>query len=395
MKIAYFDCFAGISGDMILGAFLDAGLDEPMILELPQRLDLPQVQISRKRMVKSGISATQLVVECPHEHHHRHLPHIETIIDQADLPIPVKTLSKAIFRRLAEAEARVHGVPVEKIHFHEVGAADAIIDIVGAAVAWHAMGLELAMTGPVSVGGGMVQCSHGKYPVPAPATAYLLEAIPIRRGPVEAELTTPTGAAILRTLVGEPTMEAPVYRTESIGYGAGSRDFDGFPNVLRLQIGRTEPAYTVDVVHVLECDIDDMNPEIFPYIIDELLKAGALDVYLTSVLMKKGRPGMHVTVLAPPAKEAALLEVLFAQTSTIGVRKYWAERRKLPRREIDVPTRLGTVRCKQVTLPDGRRRVVPEFESCREIAEKQGLPLLEVYERLRADLDAANESADA
>ncbi|MDQ7065827.1 MAG: nickel pincer cofactor biosynthesis protein LarC [candidate division KSB1 bacterium] len=395
MKIAYFDCFAGISGDMILGAFLDAGLDETLILELPQRLELPQVALARERVVKSGLSATRVRVECPHEHHHRHLPQIEAIIDRADIAAPAKAMSKTIFRQLAEAEARVHGVPVEKVHFHEVGAADAIIDIVGAAVAWHAMGLKAAFTGPISVGGGMVTMSHGRYPVPAPATAYLLESLPVRRGPVEAELTTPTGAAVLRAFVGEAAAEAPVFRAEATGYGAGSRDFDDFPNVLRLQIGRTEPILRSDIVHVLECNIDDMNPEFYPYIMQSLLDAGALDVYLTPVIMKKGRPGTQIAVLTPPEKDTAVLDILFSQTSTIGVRRYVAERRKLPRETIEAETRFGNVRCKQITLPDGRIRRVPEYESCREIAEEQGLPLKEVYDYIRADLETGKVDAGA
>jgi uncharacterized protein (TIGR00299 family) protein len=385
MKIAYFDCYSGISGDMTLGAFIDAGLDKNLLLSLPRKLNLPQVKVEIKRVVKEGLSAAKVDVITPHEHKHRHLHHIEDIIDQSELSAAAKSLSKKIFNRLAEAEAAVHGVSKDEIHFHEVGALDAVVDICGAALAFTELNIEKVYSGTIFVGGGQVKMAHGLYPVPAPAAAVLLKGMDIRFGPVKKELVTPTGAAILSTLREEG--EIPSYRVDRVGYGAGTANHIGIPNVLRLIIGEAEQSYQTDCVIAVECNIDDMNPQVFPYLIEKILEKGALEAYVTPLVMKKGRPGFLFTALSYPEKSADIIELIFRETTTIGVRQYKLDRYKFPRELLQVESRFGIVDVKQVVKRDGRKYIVPEFESCKKIARERNLSLLEVQKTLERELN--------
>src|SRR5262245_59428584 len=305
MTTLHFECFSGISGDMILGSLLDLGLSlEDLRAEL-EKLKVKNFSVSARKVVKAGVSATKFDVEMGEEHSHRHLSHIVKIIDSSDLPASVKERSVAIFRRLAEAEAKVHGTAVEKVHFHEVGAIDAIVDVVGACIGVELLGVKEIYCSPLNVGSGFVDCAHGTMPVPAPATAELLKNIPIYSNQVSGELVTPTGAAIVSTLAkGFGPM--PAFKICGIGYGAGSKDFKGTANVLRAvqcefvdAEGLRSNGMAADRVAVLEASIDDMNPQICGHLLDKLLSAGALDVFTSPVQMKKNRPGLLLTVLAP------------------------------------------------------------------------------------------------
>ncbi len=385
MRIAYFDCYSGISGDMTLGAFIDAGLDKDVLLSLPDKLHLPQVRIEIKKVLKEGLSAAKVDVIIPTESEHRHLKDIEAILDNSDLPNKAKELAKKIFTRLAEAEAKVHNVSKEEIHFHEVGALDAIIDISGAALAFTGMGIEKVYSGTISIGGGQVKMAHGLYPVPAPATAYLLENMDIRFGPVKKELVTPTGAAILAVLREEG--QCPPYRIKHIGYGAGTANHPGIPNVLRLVIGETESLLRTDSVIVLECNIDDMNPQIFPYLIEKVLAAGALEAYVTPLVMKKGRPGHLFTALVNIDQENEISGIIFSETTTIGLRRHKLERYKLRRKLLQINTQFGEVAVKEIIKNDGKTYCYPEFEACKKIADEQKLPLIEVQKILEAELN--------
>ncbi len=387
MRIAYFDCYSGISGDMTLGAFIDAGLEKELLLSLPQKLNLPQVRLEIKKVVKEGLSATKVDVIIPQEKEHRHLKQIETIIEQGDIPSKAKELAIKIFNRLAEAEAKVHNVAKEEIHFHEVGALDAIVDITGAALAFTEMGIEKVYSGTISVGGGQVKMAHGLYPVPAPATAYLLEDMDIRFGPVKKELVTPTGAAILSVL--REKEEVPSYRIKQIGYGSGTANHLGIPNVLRLVIGETEAAYKTDKVISLECNIDDMNPQIFPYLIEKVLSAGALEAYVTPVVMKKGRAGYLFTALVYADKENEISDIIFRETTTIGIRRSKMERYKLERNLLQVDTKFGKVAVKEVLKSSGEKYRYAEFEECKRIAAERNLPLIDVQKILENELNNA------
>jgi pyridinium-3,5-bisthiocarboxylic acid mononucleotide nickel chelatase len=386
MRLLYFDCFSGISGDMILGAFIDAGLEPKVLIDLPEKLNLPHVKISIKKVLKKGLNSTKINIDFPNEHLHRHLADIEKIIEKAQLPPKVKTTAKKIFLNLAKAEARVHGTDIKKIHFHEVGALDAIIDICGAALAFHTLQIDPAYCSPISVGGGMVKIAHGTFPVPAPATAYLLENFTINQGPVPKELVTPTGAAVLATLCSHAQL--PSYKITATGYGAGTIDLDEMPNVLRIQIGEAEPKNTqvADEVILIECNIDDLNPQIFPFLIDRVLEAGAVEAFITPVVMKKGRPGHLFSTLCPVDKEQAVLEIIFKETTTIGVRKQKVARAVLQRKQISLNTSLGMVLVKEIIMPDGRIRRVPEFEECKKLALAMGKSIRDIQQLLVNEL---------
>ncbi|MCB9500784.1 MAG: nickel pincer cofactor biosynthesis protein LarC [Deferribacteres bacterium] len=381
MRIVYFDCISGISGDMTLGALVDAGFPEEKLRELPARLNLPQVTISLEKVRKNDIAATKVKIEFPHEHVHRHLKDINKILDEAEITENAREIARRIFHKLALAEAQVHETSIEKVHFHEVGALDSIMDIAGAAVALDYLQIEEAWVKTIPVGGGTVKCAHGIMPVPAPATARLLETFTIKQGPVEKELVTPTGAAILATLATQYT-DVPEFKVIKSGYGAGDAEFEGLPNVLRVFIGETGAHAGKDLVWQLECTIDDMNPELIPYIIEKLIDTGALDAWATSVLMKKGRPGFVLTALVPKDLHDAICDVIFQETTTIGLRKTMVEREKLERESIEIETDYGVVKFKKITRPGTGTQIVPEFEECRRIAVKEKLPLRLVYDRL-------------
>ncbi len=379
MKIAYFDCFAGASGDMILGALLDAGLSLDLLKTELAKLELDHYDLQVEKVVKRGIGGSQamvLIEQDHHHHHHRHLHHIVEIINQSGLDDEVKTRSCAIFQRLAEAEAKVHRAIVEVIHFHEVGAMDAIIDVVGAVIGFNALGIEAIYCSPLHVGSGTVTCDHGILPVPAPATAELIRGKPVYSTGVAGELLTPTGAAILTTLAaGFGPMPSMIPRVT--GYGAGNSNPD-IPNLLRVAIGETADAasdYDHDQVSVIETNIDDMNPQIYAHVIQELFDAGALDVFLTPVQMKKLRPGMLLTAISPLNLTNRLAEIILRQTTTIGLRLRTDRRIKLQRRFQTVGTPYGRVTVKTSGNNKQDLNHTPEYEDCKKLAMANDVPL--------------------
>ncbi len=383
--VAYFDCFSGISGDMTLGALVDAGVPLEALQAGLDLLPVKGITLRAQKVVKNAIAATKVDVLVEEQRVQRNLHDLERIVGDSELPDRVKERALAVFRKLAEAEAAVHGTSVEQIHFHEVGALDSIADVVGAAIGLEKLGVEKIWASPVAVGQGFVQSAHGRLPVPAPATVRLLKHFEIRLARVNAELTTPTGAAILAALA-EPAPEVPPFRLRSVGFGAGGRNLADRPNVLRLLLGELPVSLQHEEILVLECQVDDLNPEILPYVVERLLEEGALDVTLHPVTMKKGRPGSLIQVLSPPEKVQSLAELLFRETSTIGVRWYRTQRSKLPRRQVEVSTSLGVVKAKELQFGDQVWRT-PEFEECRRLALEHGLPLRQVYDRLQRELN--------
>jgi uncharacterized protein (TIGR00299 family) protein len=372
MTICYFDAFSGIAGDMTVAALIDAGAAfEPLAGALDSLGMGATFRV--EKVNRGGIAATRFVVEGGEQRAHRHLPHILRMIDAGTLPDKVKENAAAIFRRLGEAEARVHGVPVEKIHFHEVGAVDSIADIAGAAMGLFLLGVDQVHASPVNVGGGTVTTEHGLLPVPAPATVALLEGRPVfSRGP-QTELTTPTGAAILAT-IAVSFGPLPPMRLSGAGFGAGTKEFKEQANVLRVILGEASGAAEAASVAVLEANIDDSTPETLGYAMERLLEAGALDVTLTPVHMKKNRPGVTLSVLARPEDRERLAALVFAETSTLGLRIHVAERRVEARSVVEVETRYGKLRVKV----SASGAFAPEYEDCRKLARETGAPLREI-----------------
>ncbi len=382
MKYAYFDCFSGISGDMTLGALLDAGVPVEQLRSELQGLNVPGWELTSEKVWKNGMAATYAKVRTQDTTTHRSLSTILGIIENSSLAPSVKDRAAAIFTKLGEAEAAVHDVPLEKIHFHEVGAVDAIVDIVGACIGFSALGIESFACSALNVGGGTAKMAHGVLPVPAPATARLLLGKPTYSNGVQKELVTPTGAAIVATLCTTFGPQPPM-TVNAIGYGAGTADLEGQPNVLRLMVGEAaekRAAAESETIRVLEANLDDMNPQIYGYFLEKALAAGALDVFATPVQMKKNRPGMLVTVLCKPEDEAKFHEMLFAETTTLGVRTYTAERRVLARQWETVCTAFGEVRIKVARLNGHIRQASPEFEDCRKLAEAKNVPLQRVMD---------------
>lgn len=380
MALCYLDCFSGISGDMLLGALADAGAPADAIRAELDKLSLEGVVMSFTKCSRRGLAATRFEVRAPDEHRHRHLRQIEEILDRASLAPRVVERSRAVFRRLGEVEAAIHQVPVERVHFHEVGAIDSIVDIVGAAIAFELLGVDHIHCSPLNVGSGTVDCEHGTLPVPAPATAALLAGKPVyARGPA-VELTTPTGAAIASTLA-ESFGPLPPMRLRAAGYGAGSRDFPEHANLLRVLVGEPSAATEAAEIWVLEASVDDLTPQVAGYVTERLLEAGALDVTLAPVYMKKDRPGFTLTALTRPEDRERLSAMLFAETTTLGIRAHAAERRVLERHWVEVDTGYGTVRVKVARDGSGVRNFSPEYEDCRRVALDKGLPLKEVIQR--------------
>jgi uncharacterized protein (TIGR00299 family) protein len=380
MRVAHFDCFSGISGDMTLAALIDAGVDLEAIEVGLASLGLP-IRIEVEKVKRNGIAATYVNIDAPDQETHRHLPEVEDIVGRGKLTDRQRALAMKIFRRLAEAEAEVHGLPVEKVHFHEVGALDSIADIVGAAIGLDLLGAERFTSRSVPPGSGSVKCAHGIMPVPAPATAVLLKGVPLAKAPVMGELVTPTGAAILTAVVAEYT-EQPAMTVERIGVGAGKRDPWEQPNVLRLFVGEAAGLpgnpEEFDTIWVLETNIDDAPAELVGYCFEQLLAAGALDVFAMPIQMKKNRPGVLLTILAPEALVPALEMVLFRETATFGVRRSPALRTKLRREAVRVETPFGPVLAKR-GWRDGLSVLTPEYEDCARVARERGVPLREVY----------------
>jgi uncharacterized protein (TIGR00299 family) protein len=382
-RTAYFDCFSGASGDMVLGALLDLGLPLDALRDALGSLAIEYGTVTSERVLRAGVSATKFRLQeaasstAQGQHHHHHLKHIVAAIERSALSPDGKQRAVQLFHRLAEAEAAIHNVPVEKVHLHEVGALDSIIDIVGAVFGMEWLGASDVVASPVNVGGGTVDCAHGTFPVPAPATARLLQGVPVYGGSVSTELTTPTGA-LLVTSYASRFGPLPAMRVDSIGYGAGDKDFKGHPNVLRVVVGRTESETAAEPIVTIACEIDDMNPQLYGPLMDRLYAAGALDVFYAPVQMKKNRPGTLVTVVAPPGRRHELSGVLFAETTTIGVRYQEMLRERLDRQVIPVETPIGQIRFK-VARRDGRIvNAAPEFDDCLRVASERGMALKEV-----------------
>lgn len=382
MRIGYFDCFSGISGDMTLGALADAGVDPRAIQSAVASLGLP-CELTFETVRRGGFRATFAKVQTPHEHAHRHLHHIEALIDKSTLSPRQNELAKRIFRRLGEAEAAVHGIDIQKIHFHEVGAVDSIVDIVGAAVGLDLLGVDRFEASPVPTGLGWVKAAHGKMPLPAPGTAELLKGVPLAESTIEMELTTPTGAAILTT-VAERFGPLPPMTIESIGLGAGSRELNGQANIVRLFVGKVALPADNDRVWVLETNLDDLPGEVIGYTTTQLLAAGALDAFVTPIQMKKNRPGVMVSVLCEEPQIASMEEILFRETTTLGVRRYPVSRHKLKRRPTEVTTPFGTIRGKLGWLDDRPPTFSPEHDDCARIAAERGIPLRDVHDAAHA-----------
>ena len=382
MKVLYFDCGCGISGDMFVGALLDVGADFGGVEAGLASLGLKGYVIRAEEVRRKGIRGMHFRVlqEEGVKQPHRHLAHIREIIERGKLPEDVKAASLGTFQRIAEAEAAVHGTSVEKVHFHEVGAVDSIVDVVGAYLALHSLGVDRVESSPLNVGGGTVQCAHGVLPVPAPATAELLRGVPSYGGEVQVELVTPTGAALI-TSVAAGFGAMPMLRVERVGYGAGTRELADRPNLLRVLMGEGEPASGGGCsVRVIETNVDDMSAELLAPLVGNLIAAGARDAFLTQVMGKKGRPGYLVTVLCDEEKVSELVGVLMDNSTTFGVRMRREERVCLAREWRKVETPWGDVRIKLGGQEGEVTRRAPEFEDCRAVAEAAGVAVLAVYE---------------
>ena len=387
MKTLYFDCFAGASGDMILGAMVSAGVDPNVLSQQLSLLNVQGFDVRFETVERAGLSATHAIVVTVHQHQHRHLKDILAIISNAHLSNAVKTRATKIFTRLGEAEARVHNQPIEKVHFHEVGALDAIVDVVGAAICFELLGIERFVSSPLHVGSGFVQMEHGRFPVPPPAVADLVKGVPFYATDIKGELLTPTGAAIITT-VSEQYGPMPSMRSDSVGYGAGTREYENFPNALRVFIGDSDPADSqVEKLLMIETNIDDLSPQVLGHVMDRAFELGALDCYFTSVQMKKNRPGVLLSILSNPDSKQELMELVFSETTTLGVRTYEVERRALERSVLRVETQYGPIDVKVARLNGHVVNEMPEFEQCRRIARESGVPLKRVEEATRAALE--------
>lgn len=417
MKIAYLDTFAGIAGDMVLGAFVSAGLDVDKLRTEISKLSLGDVKIKTNKVVRSGITAVKVDVivageiekvndlgEDIHHHDHGHSHghdhekahhdhghgrsyiEIKHLIESSSLSVGVKGKSADIFRRIAEAEAKIHDTSVEKIHFHEVGAVDSIVDIVGTAVCLDLSGIEAVYTSPVRLGSnGYVEAQHGVLPIPAPATLEILKGYPVVFNDVPHELTTPTGAAIVAAL-SKGVLKDTAIDVERIGYGAGTKEFGKLPNLLRVVIGEMGSITEEDHVLLVETNMDDINPQLIPHLIEKVLAGGATDAFVTPVLMKKGRPGFVLSVLMSESLFEKVSSVIFAESTTLGLRVQTIRRAKVHREMRTANTSFGEVKVKESSV-DGRKRVSAEFEECKRIAEERGLPLKDVMQRINAELN--------
>ena len=426
MKILYYDCFSGISGDMNLGALIDLGIDEKYLIEELEKLNLNGYEIRVSRASRKGIEGTKVDVNLIHHHHehshegegtphhdhshndnedehshvhknnnqshhdHRNLKDIEKIINCSELSTKVKELSIKMFMKVACAEAKVHGKPLYEVHFHEVGAVDSIVDIVGAAICINHLNVDKIMSSSVELGGGFVKCAHGIIPVPAPATMEILKGIPVKLGAVPFETTTPTGAAILATTVSE-FKDNNNFIINKIGYGIGNRDTD-IPNVLRVMIveeadnspsTNKDKSESQEFQEIVECNIDDMNPELYEYVIDKLFAVGAMDVYLTPIIMKKGRPSVKISVLCWPDKIEKIEEVLFRETTTFGMRSFKVHKTMLQRKFAKVKTSFGEVTVKEAYYKGEKIKSKLEYEECKKIAQSMEISISKVYEELR------------
>ncbi|HUI28571.1 MAG TPA: nickel pincer cofactor biosynthesis protein LarC [Candidatus Acidoferrales bacterium] len=411
MRIAYFDTFAGIAGDMVLGAFVSSGVDVNRLRSEIARLNIGNVELRAEKVVRNGITATKVDVVVSgrvekvddlgpslHENSHKHSKHhgdhehgksyleIKHLIENSGLSDFVKSKSLAVFSKLAEAEAKIHDTTVDKIHFHEVGAADSIVDIVGAAICIEITGVESIYTSPIRLGsGGYIDARHGVLPVPAPAAIEILKDYPVIFNDIPFELTTPTGAAIVSALSNGVLKDRPI-EIEKIGYGSGTRELGSLPNLLRLIIGQLKSELEEDHGVLVETNVDDINPQVIPFVIEKVLSLGATDAFVTPVIMKKGRPGFMLSVLIPETLLDRIAAEIFSQTTTLGLRIRNIRRMKVHREVKTVKTSFGDVQVKESNI-NGKKRISAEFEECKRISESKNIPLAEVMQRLNAELN--------
>lgn len=390
MKILYYDCFAGISGDMNLGALIDLGVDSDYLIAELQKLNIEGFHLEIQKDIRRGISGTKatVVVENPENEKHRHLRHVEELVNQSTLSPEVKSLSLKIFDLIAVAEGKVHDVSKERVHFHEVGALDSIADIVGAAICLDYLKVDKVMSSPIQLGGGMVKCAHGIMPVPAPATALIVQNVPVKTGLVQHEATTPTGAAILVATVDEFTEQID-FQIQKTAYGIGHRDVSEVPNVLRVYLSESKetPDNTrLEEAWMLECNIDDMNPEWYDHLFGKLFDAGASDVFLTPIIMKKSRPANMLSVLCSKKIAPEMKVIIFNNSTTIGLREYSVTKTVLERQEKEIETELGKVRVKCSSFQGKEIRFKPEFEDLKKLATEHGISLNEVEKIINKSL---------
>lgn len=394
LNIAYFDCFAGISGDMMLGALLDLGWKASELRKEAEKLKLSDWELEVRKVSKQGIAGTQVKIR-DEENQPRSFEELLEIIEKSELENKVKEKSRGILARIGEAESRIHGIPLSEIHLHELGGVDTVIDVVGTVCGIERLGIEKVYASKVHVGKGFIECAHAILPLPAPATLELLKDVPIYGGDVEGELTTPTGAAIISSL-SSGFGRIPSMVTKRIGYGAGERDFS-FPNLLRVLLGSAEEisgdAYVENAAMVIEANIDDMNPEIYPYLMERLFEAGAKDVYFIPIHMKKNRPGILLGAIAEEEFQK-VVDVIFRETTTLGLRTHQVWRKKLTREEIWVSTKYGKVKVKLGSVQGKVVNISPEYESCRELSLKSGVPLKDIYQEIQIASLKAKESTN-
>jgi pyridinium-3,5-bisthiocarboxylic acid mononucleotide nickel chelatase len=387
MKILHFDTLAGISGDMTLGAFVSAGLPVDELSDELKKLHLPGIELDASHIIRHGIAAVKVNVLVSEAHpSHRSLRDILNILESSTLSTKVKETATKIFHVIGEAEAKVHHQDVQKIHFHEVGALDSIVDIVGTATCLEKFGIEAVYSTPIKLGsGGVIDAEHGKLPLPGPATLEILKGYPTIMTDIPMELTTPTGAAIIKALSSGILTDEEI-RIHAIGYGAGYRESKEFPNLLRIVVGEILSEYLVSTDFLIEANIDDMNPEIYPYVVEQFLSHGAKDAFLVPIIMKKGRPGIILSVLTDRASLDEMSRIFFSETTTLGLRVSEVSRRMIDREDICLETKFGLVQMKKVLI-DGKSKFIPEFEECKRIAVQNKMPLLEVYQVLQRDAD--------
>jgi uncharacterized protein (TIGR00299 family) protein len=387
MRILYYDCFSGISGDMNLGAMIDLGIEQDYLTGELNKLNLSGWELIVQKDQRHGIFGTKVTVkQTKHEHVHRHLSDIEKIINNSTLDKKTRELSMKIFMKIALAEASVHKISPDKVHFHEVGAIDSIIDVVGAAICFNALRVDEVHVSPLELGSGFVNCDHGRLPVPAPATAEIIQGIPVKKGGVDFEATTPTGAAIIAALGTEFGHESAI-KIEKTAYGIGHKEHPLVPNLLRVFLG--EKSAASESGHnalLLECNIDDMNPEFFEFISDRLLIAGASDVFLSNIMMKKGRPGIVLNVICEAEKAEGLKGIIFTESTTLGIRTFPFRKETLVRRFERIKTIYGDVTVKRSFYNENEVSCKPEYDECRSIALESGIPVKEVYNNIMAAL---------
>lgn len=386
MKIAYFDTVGGVSGDMCLGAFVSAGVQMDVLSAGLAKLPVGGFELRQSHVKRNGIDAVHIdVVITEQQHHHRHYHDITELIEQSGIPAGAKAMALKIFALIGNAEAVVHGTTLDRVHFHEVGAIDSIVDIVGTAFCLDLLGIEAIYSSPIKLGsGGTIDTQHGTMPVPAPATMEILKGYPAILTDIPYELTTPTGAAIICAL-SRGILRDNIMRISRVGYGTGAKEFTQIPNLLRIAIADLPGTLDQDEVVVVETNIDDMNPQVYPHLIERLLAAGAHDAFLIPIIMKKGRPGILLSVLADRSRLDDIAACIYSETTSIGVRVFEAGRWKLPRRLLEVQTSFGTVRAKAV-IRNGKEIIQPEFDECRRIAGERQLPVLTVQKQIEREL---------